>query len=80
MCHLHFSYEAYDKLQISVAELPADDFFKALKEEMKDFQSSYNTRHRGCSLSYWPVYVSVLSKDIRALGLCVLLTQSVLQS
>lgn len=62
MCHLHFSYEAYDKLQISVAELPVDDVFKALKEEMKDFHSSYNTRHRGCSLSCWPVYVSVLSK------------------
>lgn len=40
MCHLHFSYEAYDKLQISVAELPVDDVFKAMKEEMKDFQSS----------------------------------------
>lgn len=40
MCHLHFSYKACDKLQISVAELPVDDVFKAMKEEMKDFRSS----------------------------------------
>lgn len=40
MCHLHFSYEAYDKLQIPVAEPPVDGVFKAMKKEMKDFQSS----------------------------------------
>lgn len=39
MCHLHFSYEAYDKLQIPVAELPVD-VFKAMKEEIEDFQTS----------------------------------------